>query len=334
MALYALEDLDDALDATIAFIRQLDIPAWVKLAVIALFIGGPTGNLPGFQSDVPMRDFQLDFRPPPPGDLLGAFDLRTAVAVALIGTVLLVLVLLLVLVGSIMEFLLIETLRTNTVSLREYWHERWRQGVRLFAFRVGLGLLTLFAFAITGLVGVLPFLVGAPGYSIITFIAVFPVFLVLAILAGVINGFTTVFVVPIMIIEEVGILAGWRRLWRTITSAWQEFLAYAIAGFVLSIAAGILTGIGLVIAGILLLIPWGILGGIGFVLMGVLEPIGILVIAIAAIMFTASILLALGLIQVPILTYLRFYALLILGDVDGSLDLIPAQRETIRESTE
>jgi hypothetical protein len=37
-------------------------------------------------------------------------------------------------------------------------------------------------------------------------------------------------------------------------------------------------------------------------------------------------------VQVPVHTYLRYYALLVLGDVEPDLDLVPDQRAAIRAS--
>lgn len=41
MPLYALEDLDDALAVTRALLTPIDRTIWVKLALVAFFIGGP-----------------------------------------------------------------------------------------------------------------------------------------------------------------------------------------------------------------------------------------------------------------------------------------------------
>ncbi|MFW5950394.1 MAG: DUF7544 domain-containing protein [archaeon] len=38
-----------------------------------------------------------------------------------------------------------------------------------------------------------------------------------------------------------------------------------------------------------------------------------------------------GLVQVPIVTYLRYYALLVLGDIEESFDIIPEQWAAIEE---
>jgi hypothetical protein len=37
-----------------------------------------------------------------------------------------------------------------------------------------------------------------------------------------------------------------------------------------------------------------------------------------------------ALVQVPVVTYFRYYALLVLGDTDADLDLIPERRRAVR----
>jgi len=39
-----------------------------------------------------------------------------------------------------------------------------------------------------------------------------------------------------------------------------------------------------------------------------------------------------ALVQVPVQAYLRYYALLVLGDVEPEFDLVPDQRAAVRES--
>jgi hypothetical protein len=40
-----------------------------------------------------------------------------------------------------------------------------------------------------------------------------------------------------------------------------------------------------------------------------------------------------ALVGMPVQAYLRYYAMLVLGDVDPDLDLIPDQRAAVRESS-
>ncbi|QLG60369.1 hypothetical protein HUG12_00810 [Halorarum salinum] len=147
----------------------------------------------------------------------------------MIGTVVGVVVLLgslLLLVGSIMEFVLVESLRNEEVLVRRYWGDRWRQGVRLFGFRLVVRLLVLGSLAVLAALVVVPAAVGggpgpgAPvgGVGVLAVLLLLPTFLVLALVVGLVDGFTTVFVVPVIVLEGVGVLDGWRRLWPTIVA--------------------------------------------------------------------------------------------------------------------
>lgn len=334
MPLYALEDLDDALAATRSFLWPVNRTRWIKLAVVVFFIGGPGTNANLFQYNVPADGGVPPGRVATVPDIgLGAwFVVGTIVAIALL------LGLLFLLVGSIMEFVLIESLRREEVAVRRYWNRRWRQGFRLFGFRLIIGLIVVGSVAVLAILFLLPVAVeGGIGpseptgvFSGLALILLLPIIFVLALLVGVINGFTTVFVVPIMVIEECGVLDGWRRLWPTITDHPWQYLAYAVAGFVLGIAGGILVGIVVGISVLILLIPFGILGAVGVFLLTTVPPIGIGVLGIVGLLFVLSVLAIVAVAQVPVISYLRYYALFVLGDVDADLDLIAERRTAVR----
>lgn len=55
-----------------------------------------------------------------------------------------------------------------------------------------------------------------------------------------------------------------------------------------------------------------------------------IVLAVVVLLFGLSVLVVVALAQVPVVTYLRYYALVVLGDVDSDLDLIPDRRGAIR----
>jgi len=46
--------------------------------------------------------------------------------------------------------------------------------------------------------------------------------------------------------------------------------------------------------------------------------------------FAVTLLLAVNLIKVPLQAFLRYYAMLVLGDIDESIDPVPAVRADIR----
>lgn len=335
MALYALENIDDALAATRSFLWPIDRSRWAKLALLMVFIGGPATNTNFLEFNVPFEGAPdpttIPTTVPTPSPRFWIL-FATVIAIAvLIGVVFLV-------IQAIMDFVLLEALRTETVRVREYWRSRWRQGVQLFVFRVALGLLLFGSIALFAAAFVLPTaglsLIGpAASLPLAALIVVIPFLVVIAGIVGLVDGFTTVFVVPIMIHEECSIIAGWRRLLRSITGQPWQYLAYALLGFLLSIAGGILIGIAVALAVLVLMIPFGLLGLLGYVLFTAVPPIGIGVLVLVGIAFALTMLVAVAVARVPVVTYLRYYALFVLGDIEPDLDVIPDQRQAIRSST-
>ena len=80
-----------------------------------------------------------------------------------------------------------------------------------------------------------------------------------------------------------------------------------------------------------LLIPFGILGALAYALFTVSQLAGIALGAIVAVLFVIAVVLAFTLIRVPVVAYLRYYALLVLGDTNEAFDLIPDIRGRLRE---
>jgi hypothetical protein len=329
MALYALENLDDAIDVTRRLLQPVNRSQWLKLALVVIFVGGPGFNL--FSSSFGGSTGNGGVGPP-----TVEFGPRIWVLVAAVIVLLLLIGLVIGLVASIMEFVFVESLRTQTVKIRHYWSQRWPQGLRLFGFRLLLGLLSLAAvavllapFALT-LLGVGTF---DPGIAIAIGIGAVPVVLVLLMSVAVFYAFTTNFVVPIMVLEGTGVLAGWRRLWPSIKAAWVQYLAYALVATFLSLIGGVVVGIGTVIGAVVLLIPFGVLFAVaGLFFVFVAEPVGLVALVGVGLVYVLAVLVVGALVQVPVKSYLRYYALLVLGDVDDDLDLIPEQRAAVRDA--
>ena len=329
MVLHALEDVDDALAVTRAFLWPVDRTTWLKLAVVVFFVGGPGAGFNTVQYNVGGGGDAA----PPTGELpeVGA-DIWLIVAAAVVAALLVGFVF--ALVGAIMEFVLVESLRSREVHVREYWGRRWGQGVRLFVFRLVIGLFVLGSVLLLSALFLLPLLgfgeaAAVPG--VLALLLLVPVFVVLGLLVGIVNGFTTVFVVPIMVLEDCGVLAGWGRLWSSITGAWTQYLAYAVVGALLSIAGGLLVGLLTGLLAIVLLVPFGLLFALGIGLFTVAESLGIGLMVVTGLLFGLAVVVVAALVQVPVQTYLRYYALLVLGDVEESLDLVPDQRAAVRE---
>jgi len=138
MSLYAVENVEEAFGVTREFLTPIGIRRWLKLAFIVFFVGsGVSFPTVQFNTSTPTGDVSngdIPFNAPVnvPVDIV-TLIVALVVAGVLLGA-------LFALIGAIMEFVLIESLRTGEVSIRRYWSRRWRQGLRLFVFRVAIGL--------------------------------------------------------------------------------------------------------------------------------------------------------------------------------------------------
>lgn len=331
MSLHAVRNVEDALDATREFLLPIDLRRWLKLAVVAFFVGGGM-NVPTSGVDASGSPERVPSRVPDAGVPVELpADVLPIVAALVVAAVLLAVVF--GIVGAIMEFVLVESLRTRRVAIRRHWRNRWRQGLRLFVFRVAIGLPLLALFLGWAALFLAPLLLdaGQPGVPVAVFLLGVPILLVVGVLYALVNGFTTVFVVPIMIKEDTGVLAGWRLLWPSIRAEWKEYLAYAVIAFLLTIAAGLLASLVAGLAAFVLLVPFAVLAAITYLTVSFATTLGLAILAVLAVVFVASVLVIWALVQVPVVTYLRYYALLVLGDVEEAFDVVSEQRAAIRE---
>ena len=327
MAIYALDDADDALDATREFLAPIDPTVWAKLALVMVFVGGFGAGIPSLQF-TPNTGTPGEF----PGTTLPTLGPNSWAVVAVVVALVVLVGLAFALVRAVMEFVLVESLRTETVTLGRYWSGRWRQGVRLFGFRLVLGVLVLVVvLLLLAPVLVSPSVTAEPrGLSLALFLTLVPLFAVVVAVVGLVNGFTTVFVVPIMVLEDCGVLAGWRRLWSSVVDAWKQYLAYAVAGFVLGLLAGVVSMVVTLAVAFVLLVPFGVLFALGVGLYFLVPSLGVAALVVVGVVFALALLVVFAVVQVPIQTYLRYYALFVLGDVEPDFDLIADLRARVR----
>jgi hypothetical protein len=333
MTLYALDDIEDAIDATSAFLWPVDRGRWLRLAVVVFFAGGVGGFNP-FQfsgSGTSSTPTSPDVSTTTPTTDLPSLGGPEVAVIAVIAAVIALLFLGFLLAGSVMEFVFVRSLREEAVTVRGYWRDHWRQGLRLFGFRLALAVVTL------GVVGGLLVAVFAPVVlsgrvaALGLLVLAIPLLVVVSAVSGVLNGFTTMFVVPVMLLEERGLLASWRRFWPTLTGAWKQYLAYLFMSVVLNLAGGILTALATLVGALAVGIPLAIVGLVGFALHLAVPLAGWVVIGIAVALFVVALFVLALLVAVPVQTFLRYYGLLVLGDTNEAFDVIPERRRTIRE---
>lgn len=321
MALHAVENVEKAFDITREFLTPIDLRRWLKLALVVFFVGGgvsfPTAQ---FNTSTPSGSVSN-------GDIPFSLPVDVVTLVVVFVAAGLLLGGLFALIGAIMEFVLIESLRTGEVSLRRYWRRRWRQGLRLFGFRIAIGLPMIALFVGWLALLFVPVLTGRdPTIPVTAFLVGIPVVFLISVLYALVSGLTTVFVVPLMIQTDSGVLAAWRLLWGSIKTAWKQYLAYVVIAFLLTVAAGIIVSIAVGIVAIVLLIPILIVAAITHVTVSVSSTVGVVVLVALALLFGLSMLVIWTIAQVPVVTYLRYYALLVLGDIDETFDALSARR--------
>ncbi|WP_343124866.1 hypothetical protein [Natrinema sp. CBA1119] len=310
--------MSDAIDVTREFLTPVRPWMWLKLALIVFFVGGTgfggssfSGGGGGIGGETP---------PDTGTDPMTSVDFAEWLPILIaIGAILLVLGLGFLFVSSLLEFTLLESLRSEEVHVRRYTSRNVGRGTRLFGFRVALGLIALL-------------LLGGPLVAIVLSTSdgiawgLIGLFILFAIPVGIgfaiADRFTTVFVAPTMLERELGVLAAWKRFWPTLTGNWKEYVVYLLLVWVLQLVIGFATTILLIV----LLIPFVIL----LVILLLIPFVNLLALLFIPLFILLFVLLS-ALIQVPVVTYLRYYALLVLGDTDSELDLIPEQRAAVRD---
>ncbi|WP_136688408.1 DUF7544 domain-containing protein [Halorhabdus amylolytica] len=345
MSLYAVERIDDAVDMTRSFLTPIDAGRWGRLAVIVAFLLGGTGggggaassvtNAPTTAGSMPesgLPEFSVEFP-----------ELSSTAVAAVLGVIaLLILVGLIVAgIGAVMEFVFVESLSTAEVHVRRYFRRHAGKGLRLFAFRFVLGLGTLAVLGGATLLlfgdvfaGLLAGDVVMPSASrlVVGALVLVPLGLVVGIAVALVNGFTTEFVVPIMLREDRGVLAGWQRFWPTLVGQWKQYGTYVVVAFGLHIVTEIAGSIVLGIAAVALAIPFLIVAvpvGFGMVGGGTITAGTIVLLATLLALYLLVLFVAAAVIYVPIKVFHRQFALLVLGDTNAEFDVLGDRRSSL-----
>jgi hypothetical protein len=299
---------------------------WVRIGILGFFTGEMSaGGGCNFNFPSNWNTHRHDqFTPPqfiaaPP---FGHWNPHALIAALpfIIGAALLI-GLILMYVGSVFRFTLLEAVLNAQVSIRDGW-ERWQQqGTQFFIFRLLLGLAFLcivgiVVLFIVALVGVASFThnPGALGAGAILGIvlgaltvAIFAIPFVLVYL------FAKDFAVPVMALEGVTFGEAWRKVWAMIKNEPGSTAAYVGMKIVLTIAAGIIFGIIIFIAVLFLILPIGGLGVVS-VLAGkaaglTWTPLTITLIVAAAVILVGLLLFVISVISAPVSVFFPAYGL-------------------------
>ena len=303
---------------------------WVRLAVLALATGelssgGGCSNgwsRLGGLSKVP--NSSQNFMDP--ADILRGIDpalIATMILVALIGG--LVLMLVWVYVSSISRFILFESvLRKHCDSLSAGW-QRWQgPGLSYFWWQLALSFVGLGVAAVLFIPLLLPVLATLKNHQqpgpglILAFLPMVVVFGIFGLIMLLIAVLAKDFVVPLMAVDRVGVIEGWRRLLEMIKGEKGSYAGYLGMKIVLSIGASVLFGILSGIAAMLVFLPFGIAGAV-LVIIGHSAGLTWNAFTITAAMVAGTIalvvlLFAVALVCVPVAVFFPSYAMYFLAE--------------------
>ncbi len=247
---------------------------WARLAVVCFLTGELTGGGGG--------GFNLPFNTgrgrTGSSSLAGPFGLPGPWAdylpLIVVGFVLLFLILIFfIYVSSVFRFILFDSVLYDRCRLREGWR-RWQQaGASYFLWQIGFGLASMAALALTVGVPVLwawragmfhdwgGHLVGL----ILGGIVVVLLFLAVVITSAVIGLFAKDFVIPVMALENVGVIEGWRRVLPRLGAEKGAYAIYVLIKMALALGAAVLFVIINILVVLMFIIPVLIAGAIVFV---------------------------------------------------------------------
>lgn len=244
---------------------------WTKLAVVGLLageLGGGSCNRSFSNFNLPHGDSGRHFLEQ--GWSMPDFALYAGLIAALVTTAV-VLGIILMYVGSVMRFILFDSILARECRVGEGWSRRQMPGLRYFGWKVAFALASLAVFVVLiGIPGLFAFEAGwlkeprehvAP--LILGGIFLFFAVLVFAVIAAVIFVLTKDFVVPQMALEGIGAFEGWRRLWPMMQTEKGDYVIYVVMKIVMAIVAAVAIAIVTLILGLFFVVPTAVLGLVG-----------------------------------------------------------------------
>ena len=307
---------------------------WAKLALVGFLAGeltsGGCNTGSGFQMPTHTGGSQrlLDSALPH----IDPAVLGALIAVLIvIGSILMILFLY---VGSVMRFVLFDSVIGRQCEIRRGWSSRQGPGLRYFLWQLLLMLAFLAGLAILiGVPAAFAFAVGwlrSPHEHLVPLIlgGMFLFFLLLAFLALwlAVHVFTKDFVVPQMALENITAIEGWRRLLPRLGAEKGGYAGYLAMKIVMSVGAAVIVGIIAFVVILVLLIPVGG-AGVAAVLLGKTAGLTwnlytITLAVLAACGALAIVMYVIALISVPAIVFFPAYSIYFFAGRYGPLDLL------------
>lgn len=306
----AIESISPALERTVRAFWPPRPGEWARLLIISFFVGAWfTSPFP----DLSYGDIPLITSLPYSDELVSQAGLVTSVISAIF-----LLLLVYALFSSVFQFIFVDYLSHRHQGLLASFTSRIGFGIRLFGFYLATIVLMGFLAFLLILFLAVPALAADPDNPtrflsalVMTLVAL----LILILPVWIVTLITTDFVVPVMMVRNFGIMSGWRVIFQEFSGKWDEAAVYLGVKIVINIVTGILLGLLMVlISGLfdlssLILIP-GLSDGMQ---VSPTELIGPLLIIFMVTLF----------VMTPVVTFLRYYALIFLEKISTSYSLLP-----------
>lgn len=255
--------------------QRFRIGQWTRLAFVGLLAGelgsngcnGSNFNFPPHSGGAPHPGF--------PGSLgidpalmaaMGALLAVLVIAAFALGIIMMY-------VGSVMRFILFDSIITRECHIRWSWSRRLGPGWRYFVWKLLYTLLSLAGIAIV--VGIPLALAITRGWFkepsqhvpalILSGVFLFVVLIAFALITAVIFVLTKDFVVPQMALENIDAMEGWRRLWPMMMAEKGAYAGYLGMKIVLAILVGFLIAIATIILGLIFVLPSIGIGVLAFI---------------------------------------------------------------------
>jgi len=323
----AVDVIGSAFDHTqVQLTRPFRFGQWARLAVLALATGEMSsgggcnsfkglGNLPSKFPGNPQNFAD-------PGDLLTNLGLDPAVLLSMVMVLVvgfLVLGLVWLYVSSISRFVLFESVLRKNCELHAGWNRWHAQGLRYFGWQLALSFVGLGVAGVLFIPLLLPVFAAMrsheqPGPAL--FLAFLPMVFIFGIFGAVvllIAVLTKDFVIPLMALDGVGVIEGWRRLLAMMKTEKGGYALYIVMKIVLAIGAAVVFGVLSSVVILVLLLPIGIVGGLVF-LLGKGAHLGwdaftITAVVVAGVIVLSLLMYVIALVCVPVAVFFPAYAM-------------------------
>ena len=308
MSLYALENLDEAMEETKDLLLPFDFMTWTKIAIIALLASGvsipnlPVGTQaggPGDQLYTPDSDFENT-----PDIASGIGDISMAGVTDAVAVAILALGALFagffLYVSSVFQFIYFQTVLDKKPSIVENIRKHAYRGLRYLGFQIGIVILALAALVVPAA------LWGTSQFMALVALVVF--WVPFAILLAVIMGLVHDLVLLRMMEEKEGLIEASKNVWPDVKTGWRQVIAFLFVKFFISMAISVAVIMIVIAVAITLLIPFGIAG----ILAGLVHPALSLLVLIAGALTFALIMFYL---RMPFSAYIYTYITLFYHDL-------------------